>query len=97
MTHDHRTRLLAEIEQWGCTTGKCVHLPPTLRCSREALASTLRAVVELHAPHTPFVEAICSECNGAHGEDYPWPCSTIETIADQLGVTDGPTGATPRS
>jgi hypothetical protein len=48
----------------------------------------LRAVVELHAPHDRLMGGpiVCGHCNGTHGEDDPWPCSTIQAIARELGV-----------
>lgn len=55
--------------------------------------AALRAVVELHAPQDRWMGggSICGNCNGAHGEDWPYPCSTITAIADALGVEIGET------
>jgi hypothetical protein len=53
----------------------------------QALAA-LRAVVVLHAP----VEGLCGECWGSIA-NKPWPCSTIQAIARELGITEGSTDA----
>ena len=47
-------------------------------------ALALVAVLHLHRPDT---EALCSECWG--GDDYRlgWPCKTVKTIAEALGVS----------
>lgn len=59
----------------------------------EELAAALRAVVELHAPVREggvFGYNTCSGCdNGSYAIDSPdWPCSTIQVIAEQLGIKD---------
>jgi hypothetical protein len=55
----------------------------------------LRAVVELHRPepystHNPIAAAylVCHGCDmdGYEAEHPEWPCSTIRTIAEALGV-----------
>lgn len=53
----------------------------------EASGPVLRAVVELHAP-VWSTWWHCDGCDlGVHAEDTPdWPCSTVELIAEQLGV-----------
>lgn len=56
--------------------------------------AALLAVVELHAPTrflrrpltTPFCET-CSTDDDLH--DVPWPCSTVLTIAQHLGINHG--------
>ena len=59
-----------------------------------AARAALRAVVELHEPCTflrrPLAAPICETCSGDDDlHDEPWPCSTIRTIAEALGVTEG--------
>lgn len=59
----------------------------------EELAAALRAVVELHAPVDRGYAIDCEGCDEPEqpeGCGYPsWPCSTIQAIADQLGLTEG--------
>lgn len=53
--------------------------------------AALRAVVELHAPATDE-PSLCRTCWNEGAEDYHgWPCSTIKTIAEHLGVEIGET------
>lgn len=61
----------------------------------EAAYAALRAVIELHAPrpyfdHTPDW-LICKGCDldGYDAENPPWPCSTVRTIAEHLGIREG--------
>jgi hypothetical protein len=63
----------------------------------ERAYAALRAVVELHAPK-PYMDSKpdgIQECRGCEVDGYEWeypawPCSTIQTIARELGVpTEG--------
>lgn len=56
------------------------------------LGKALRAVVELHKPvprfdHTPDW-LVCHGCDmdGYDAEHPPWPCSTVQAIARELGI-----------
>lgn len=56
----------------------------------QATAGALREVVELHAP----VWAYMWECQGCDADGYEWeppswPCSTVELIAQRVGVELG--------
>lgn len=50
----------------------------------------LRAVVELHAPVERFEGSTLPVCRGCDkhrtAKRPPWPCSTIQAIARELGV-----------
>lgn len=50
-----------------------------------SLVDALRAVVELHVPD-PESPWACDHCSTT---EIPYPCSTIRTIAEALGVTEG--------
>lgn len=57
------------------------------------MEAALRAVVELHAPETHSagyggIYTSCSTCQ-VRDDMAPWPCLTIQAIADQLGLTEG--------
>lgn len=63
---------------------------------RDEMVAALRAVVELHAPGAEMVGDrlawhSCQGCDaGAYAEEAAaWPCSSIRTIAEALGVTEG--------
>jgi hypothetical protein len=59
----------------------------------------LRAVIDLHKPSPRtsddgrVIAVLCHGCDYAdHPQDYAdWPCSTIRSIAEALGVTEEPT------
>lgn len=55
--------------------------------------AALRAVVELHAPVLRFEGSEIPVCRGCDkprmARRPPWPCSTIQTIARELGVDHG--------
>lgn len=59
----------------------------------EHVYAALRAVVELHAPQQLFEGALVRCACGSDGymaqDGAPWPCSTIRTIAEALGITEG--------
>lgn len=57
----------------------------------EATDGTLRDVVRLHAPMWDLHQYVCRGCDadGYEWEPPQWPCSTVELIADQLGVELG--------
>jgi hypothetical protein len=67
--------------------------PPPTPAGHMALLDTLRmdgvlrAVIELHTPHWSAWWH-CEGCDlGIHAQDWPdWPCSTVQLIAEQLGV-----------
>jgi len=52
--------------------------------------AALRAVVELHPPYLAIdgAEYACSSCGIIAG----WPCSTVETIARELGIEEDDRG-----
>jgi hypothetical protein len=59
-----------------------------------AWLAALRVVVELHAPKVHFEEDDSPRCgcgqDGYMAQDgAPWPCSTIQAIARELGVDGG--------
>jgi len=62
----------------------------------EATDGTLRDVVRLHAPMWDLYQYVCRGCDadGYEWEPPQWPCSTVELIADQLGVDLCACGAT---
>jgi hypothetical protein len=78
VTADLHTRLLAAVSQHGGPLG---------------VGTALRAVVELHKPvpyweHKPDEWLVCKGCDlsGYDAENPPWPCSTIQAIAEALGI-----------
>lgn len=52
----------------------------------ENTANAVLAVLDLHPPVDNNPYPICDHCQ-AQGESYPYPCPTVERIADALGVT----------
>lgn len=61
------------------------------RTNVNAPRAALLAVVELHAPGQGLGsgDLICDgPCREPWGDSSSWPCSTIQAIADQLGLTD---------
>lgn len=60
----------------------------------EELAAVVRAVIELHEPVTyrrrPLANPECESCSADDDlHDVPWPCSTVRTIAQHLGINHG--------
>jgi hypothetical protein len=62
--------------------------------SKAKFDPTALAILELHKPQPPTItfdgddERVCKS-DGADGWDWdypPWPCRTIEVIAEQYGV-----------
>lgn len=55
--------------------------------------ATLRAIVELHAPVEDGIAARrwldCRGCDGGPGA-ADWPCTTVRTIARELGIEVAP-------
>lgn len=84
MSTDLHTRLLVEIDRWGCENGRCVHRPPSQRCSRAALAGALRGVVELCSVRQ--AETVDGDATDV---DTLWPSEVIDVITRELAVTDG--------
>lgn len=57
------------------------------------LIDAVRAVVELHAPRQFDGRPCCYGCDRGESAEGPplWPCRTIDSIADALGVETGET------
>jgi hypothetical protein len=51
---------------------------------RDEMVAALRAVVKRHAPIISLITGAIVGCQDNYGE--PWPCSTIQVIARELGV-----------
>jgi hypothetical protein len=99
------TRLLAELDAAERRTRLAGGPPEPFGSTNVSdLADALRAVMELHAPvpcgfrycRSPETHRVCKECGAAINS----PCSTIQVIAEALGVKDeeliekeGPTDA----
>ena len=75
MTHDE---LLEELTQ------RLSRKPRTLY---ESYLKALRAVVELHTPHTYSLDKIlCNACSvDMFGVAWTYPCPTIQAIEKELG------------
>ena len=59
--------------------------------------AALRAVVELHAPVKPYRDTPQLDCHGCGQPPMarhraPWPCSTVQAIARELGVQEDDRG-----
>jgi hypothetical protein len=89
VSSDLHSRVLATIDEYATSAvedGYPVAWP----------LAALRAVVELHAPRRRLNgvsgELMWIECAGCLDDAPPWPCSTIQVIAAQLGIPNGPEG-----
>lgn len=52
----------------------------------EDAVDALTAVFELHIPVSDMSDLVCSDCNEWDGAVAHYPCTTIRTMASQLGI-----------